>query len=221
MNVNELKNLFILHPGGTGGNHLANLISLIPIFEPRLEKFEGDYQQEFLKLYERFVNTEFLHHHPTQVHTMKAHFLTNHGLNGLDDKTHRQQLLSNKRINILTGHWHCFDTSNLSDFTNHAWLIMSFPKEGSLAYKRIRVYDFWPQKKFLYNSPYLFNHPVINNDNSVEIDTDMFFQDSGSEYLRQLLKQHYGLELPAVADEMHSKWIYGLKKLLELFPDIK
>lgn len=217
ININSVKNLFILHPGGTGGNHLANLISLIPNFEPRLDQFEGDYQQTFLKLYERFVDIELLPKDKSQVHGMKAHFSAKHGLSGLDDNTYRQKLLSNKKINILTGHWHCFDTTELSDFTDHAWIIMSFPKKDSLAYNRILIYNFLPQKTFLYNSPYLFNHPVINNDNSVKFDTDRFFEDNGAEYLRQILKNNFALELPDVADRMHSNWIYGLKHSLNFF----
>jgi len=220
MNVSELKNLFILHPGGTGGNHLANLISLIPEFEPRLDKFEGDYQQAFLKEYERFIDHLFLPIHPTQINNMKAHFLSKHGLNGLDkhsyNEEYAQTLLSNKKINILTGHWHCFDHTDLSEFKNHAWLILTFPKESSLAYKRVQVFNFWPQQIELYSEPYDFKHPVMNSKNTFVIDTDMFIADNGAEYLRQLLYECFAVYLPSIADEMHSKWMYGLKKTIEL-----
>ena len=223
MNVSELKNLFILHPGGTGGNHLANLISLIPEFEPRLDEFEGDYQQAFLKEYKRFTNPLFLPMHPTQIHNMKAHFLPKHGLNGLDkhsySEEYAQKLLSNKKINILTGHWHCFDNSDLSKFDKHAWLILTFPKESSLAHKRIRIFDFWPQEIEFYSAPYNFKHPVMNSENTFVIDTEKFIADNGAEYLRQLLHKCFEVYLPSIADEMHNRWMYGLKKSLELFPN--
>jgi hypothetical protein len=219
MNVSELKNLFILHPGGTGGNHLANLISLIPEFESRLEHFDGEYQQSFLKAYERFVDPLFLPILPTQIHSMKAHFLDKHGLNGLDDESYRQKLLLNKRINILTGHWHCFNDEDLSEFTDHAWITMSFPKEDSMAYKRIKIYNFLPQLIESYAQPYDFKRPPMSKENTFEFDTDIFFEDNGAEYLHQFLRQHFSIELPDVADEMHRKWMYGLKKSLELFPN--
>jgi hypothetical protein len=222
MNINSIKNLFIYHPGGTGGNHLANLISLIPLFEPRLDYYEGDYQQAFNKEYDRFTDPFFLPVLTTQIQNVKAHFLQKHGLTGIEDPEYAGKILSNKRINILTGHWHCFYSSSkyLTEFNNHAWIKMSFPKEDSLAYKRIRVFNFWPQHIDLYDESYEINEPTMNSENSVYFDTVKFFQDDGSEYLREFLKQHFEIELPAIADEMHKKWMYGLTKTLDLFPDI-
>jgi len=219
IDVSKLKNLFIYHPGGTGGNHLANLISLIPIFESRLENYEGDYQQFFNKEYDRFTNPKFLPILPSQIHNMKSHFLIKHGLDGLDDTEFRKHLLSNKRINILTGHWHCFYSRNLSDFTNNAWIRMSFPKEGSLAFKRIKMFNFLPQQVEVYIESYEILDKYPGFKNSAYLDTDMFFQDNGSEYLREFLKHNFEIELPAIADEMHSKWIYGIKTSLKLFTD--
>ena len=221
MNIDGLKNLFIYHPGGTGGNHLANLISLIPIFEPRLDQYTGDYQQFFNKEYDRFTNTGFLPSHTTMIHGMKAHFLERHGLDGIDDSEYVQQLISNKRINILTGHWHCFYTNRkkMSTIGKWAWIRMSFPKEDSLAFKRITAFKLLPQQIDLYDESYEILDTYMGFKNSAYLDTDMFFQDDGSEYLREFLKHNFEIELPIVADEMHKKWMYGLTKSLALFPD--
>lgn len=221
MNINSIKNLFIYHPGGTGGNHLANLISLIPLFESRLDYYEGDYQQAFNKEYDRFTDEEFLPLVPSQIYGMKAHFLKVHGLDGLDDPSQLQQLTLSNRINILTGHQHCFwsHTKQLSELTNHIWIKMSFPKEGSLADRRIKIFNFLPQNAEFYNESYKINSPIMNSDNSFYFDTDRFFEDNGAEYLRQFIKQHFEIELPSIADEMHKKWMYGLNKTLDLFPD--
>ena len=221
MNVSELKNLFILHPGGTGGNHLANLISLIPEFEYRLDEFEGDYQQVLFNKYEMFVDPKFISKiQQTSPHGIKAHFLNNHGLSGLTkdspDEIYKQKLLSNKKINILTGHWHCFDHADLSNFKNHAWIMQTFPKENSLAYKRIRVYDFWPQETYLYSEPFEFRRPSMESSNAFEFDTDIFVENNGAEYLRQFLNTNFEVHLPNIADEIHDRWMYGLKKVIEL-----
>ena len=96
---------------------------------------------------------------------------------------------------------------------------MSFPKEGSLAFKRIKMFNFLPQQVEVYIESYEILDKYPGFKNSAYLDTDMFFQDNGSEYLREFLKHNFEIELPAIADEMHSKWIYGIKTSLKLFTD--
>ena len=46
---NQYKNLFLLFSPGCGGNHLANMLSLHPAFEPRFKS--DDYEKEVYRKY--------------------------------------------------------------------------------------------------------------------------------------------------------------------------
>ncbi len=55
----------------------------------------------------------------------------------------------------------------------------------------------------------------VNENNGFQLDTVKFFTPEGSQYLRELLKQHFQVDLPLEADELHSIWFKWMTHVLK------
>ena len=68
-----------------------------------------------------------------------------------------------------------------------------------------------------YKIPYVYDHRLpfafAKEENALLFDTDLFFTDSGSQYLRECMNTHFGVVLPPEADMLHIEWMKWMKHL--------
>lgn len=224
-----MKNLLIVFPGGCGGNHLANLISLNNKFTPLFKS--NDYHNDMLNHYKKLINYPIKTYMGGRlgiraVHGVKAHFSEYHHLDQLYTEQGFDQILNNKTINILMGHNHCFQTAEskgllITKLPEKSWIVMSYPKENSLPYKRINLYQFNPRPE-VYTFPFYIKETeprselaYADESNGIFIDTEKFFL-YGCEYINEELTK-FNIELPALAQELHEIWMNKITEVLNFY----
>lgn len=223
-----MKNLFIVFPGGCGGNHLANLISLNNKFTPRFKS--NNYHQELLNHYKEncsksLINsTGELYESP---HGIKAHFAEYNNLDQLKNNATFNELINSKTINILIGHEHDFQElefngRTISKIPDPFYIIMSYPKFNSLAYNRIQLYKFTPDPK-KYTFPFRVSYdeletewPVADDSNGMFLETEKFIAENGCDYIKDKLLK-INIELHDLAYEIHKIWYNKLIEILTLY----
>ena len=235
-----MKNLFILYPGGCGGNHLANLISTDSKFTQRF--LSDNYYEELLGKYQSKYKTKYLGPYKNhlisigqkEVNGVIFHFSEFNNLDQLKDTEQVKLLLENKTINIFNGHEHCYydiekEYKTVRIMPDPLWIMISFPKENTVPYNRIKLCNFQPNKD-RYEFPFYptFIRPIepsdgiaVDESNGIILESEEIFTEYGSEYIRQTLKP-YGVDLPIFADTLHKLWYDKIKEILvlyEVFPN--
>ena len=218
-----MKNLFILYPGGCGGNHVANIISTNPKFTPRfksdnyLEDLYADYKSKVDEIYYGPKTN-----HLDSVKGLLFHFAEYNNLDQLKDEEQVKILLENDTINIFNGHEHCYaeidiDYKNLSRMPDAFWIMLSYPKENTVPYNRINLYKFTPNKE-RYAFPFYpsWNSIEVNHNNGLILESELIFTEYGSQYIRESLKP-LDIDLPPIADTLHSMWYNKIKEVLVLY----
>ena len=236
-----MKNLFILYPGGCGGNHLANLISTDSKFTQRFPS--DNYYEELLGKYQSKYKTKYLGPYKNhlisigqkEVKGLIFHFSEFNNLDQLQDPAQVELLLTNKTINIFNGHEHCYYNvetkfKTVGKMPDPLWIMISYPKENTIPYNRIKLYNFSPDAnkyKFpFYPTSFIPRDPfdgiiVVDERNGIILESEEIFTEYGSEYIRQTLKP-YGVDLPIFADTLHKLWYDKIKEILvlyEVFPN--
>ncbi len=227
-----MKNLFILYPGGCGGNHLANLISTNTKFTPRYPS--SNYNEYLLEQYQSKYSEHYFGpiDNPTSIGTDEVkglifHFSEYSNLDQLKSEEQIAKLLENKTINIFNGHEHCYteidhDYKNLSKIPDAFWLMISYPKENTAPHNRINLYKFTSRKE-RYEFPFYpsFVKPInggveVDHTNGLILESEEFFTEYGSQYIRESLKP-LDIDLPPIADTLHELWYNKIKEILVLY----
>lgn len=208
------KNVCIIYPGGTGGNHLANLLSLNEIFNSRYP-----YKLDTYELLKTFYFSQQVENKP--MHTIHAHLPNHPGHASTYYKSKHYQIIKNieNKKTIFTGH--CFNFEGLNNslyespiyLENISYIIMNFPSANSFAYKRILSIGHYDDVNVhRYEFPYKVhsmptdNKIIVNNDNGFLIDTELFFTKDGFMYLQEQVEINFGIRLPDKANELHNIW---------------
>ena len=203
------KYLIIVFPGGCGGNHIQNMISLIPNFNKVFESpnYYTDLYQNYNKIKSQIV--------PDSV-GIQAHFSQFSNLSGLQNIEFVTSIQNSSKKTILIGHDHCIQESieanNFLCFEDCVWIIVTWPQTPEcVVYKRIMQRKHWPQQTHRYSFPYLVPTTLnfVDCDRGFALDPIKIFSINGSHYLRKKLYDHFNLELPPEADELHKLWYAG------------
>lgn len=228
-----MKNLLIVFPGGCGGNHMANMISTNLRFTPLFtsKNYIDDLKIEYNKIKNQIVKGpgKAPNLGVREVHGIKFHIgSASRGLMQLKNKDEFNNLINNETINILIGHEHHYyevECENygkqISNLPDSFWLVMTYPKENTLAHNRIKLYQFSPRPE-RYTYPFYINihnsteYAYADENNSLSIETEKFIDINGADYLRERLKT-INIELPTIADELHKIWFNKLCEVLSLY----
>ena len=216
---NTAKNLFIIFPPGCGGNHLANMLSMNPLFSQRFtgmaykNRMVSKYRARFAKPNGRIEI---------------AHFGYLENLHRAEILKNNQHILSNSTTNIWCSHYdEYFRNAELLDmYSNKIFFIMSYPLAYTVAHHRMNT-GVWingvtrdRENSYSYSSsgfikptlPVDASIPLLHVSNPIpdeifEINTDIFFTHFGYDYLIHILKSSLGIDLPKECDELHSLWL--------------
>jgi hypothetical protein len=219
----QANNLFISFTGGVGGHHISNMISLCPEFEPKFQS-----ENYFFYMLAHYVS-KTARLNVTESLGITAHF--NGSTNGtppvhlytsafLDDAL-CTTLLANTKKNIILGHHHnwleSYNSGLVDRFKKNVWIVCTLPNKDTLAGKRIENLNFNFPETNPYKIPYVYDHRLpfafAKEENALLFDTDLFFTDSGSQYLRECMNTHFGVVLPPEADMLHIEWMKWMKHL--------
>jgi hypothetical protein len=220
------KYLYVIYPGACGGNHVCNMISLCEGFEQRVSSIaQPNYKEWLLNHYSEY-------NFSAQPHTyVNAHLVANiHHVDRLYEYVDKEHALNPTNTLIVQGHlfnfWAASDNGILEELgSDYNAIIMSYPPKNSMPWKRIEAYNYEsPVKEYTFPLDICKGHPIgkpksrsleINENNGFYLDTVKFFTLEGSQYLRELLQQHFEVDLPIEADELHSMWFKWMTHVLK------
>ena len=219
------KYLYVIYPGACGGNHVCNMISLCDGFEQRVSNIKRPDYKEWL-----------LNHYKKYNYFGKPHLYVNAHLSNQPDHVDKlykwvdkEYALNPNDTLIIQGHlfdfWSASDNGILEELgSDYKAIIMTHPPENSMPWKRIEAYGYQsPVQGYTFPLDICKSHPVgqpkqmsleVNENNGFQLDTVKFFTAEGSQYLRKLIKQHFDVDLPIEADELHSMWFKWITHVL-------
>jgi hypothetical protein len=220
------KYLYIIYPGACGGNHVCNMISLCEGFEQRVNSIAQSSYKEWLLNYYKQYNFSSTPHMYVNAHLVDS---IQH-VDRLYEYVDKEYALNTPNTLIVQGHlfnfWAASDNGILEELgPDYNAIIMSYPPENSMPWNRIKAYEYdSPVKEYTFPLDICKSHPIgkpknmtleINENNGFYLDTVKFFTLEGSQYLRELLKHHFDVELPVEADELHSIWLKWMTHVLK------
>lgn len=215
--MTDFKNLFVIYPPACGGNHIANLISLHPTFNPKYV-WENDYEESMYFNYISMHAGRKDHSH----NSLNVHFDINqkHINDYPSDDIWLEQILSNDKKNVFTGHYtnfHNLFSNNLLDkFAPYFGIILSEPEVGSIPFKRNQNNNFNESSPYKdYNLPSRFPPSSITDFKAVDFITENngfllkseeLFTLEGFKLLNQKLLENLGFSLDTKHEILHKFW---------------
>ena len=211
-NLYSAKNLFLVFPAGCGGNHLANMISMSPVFSQR---FTGlAYKNRMLLKYVSKFKPKLT------MDDKVAHFGYLENLQKKNILENEKIIKNNSGVNIWCTHYHeYFNPDNaLNEYSNRVYGVMSYPSEFTIAHTRMSG-GMWhigaPESSdaaYDYSiagltSPKCYPQTNIPSENIFVIDTDIFFSAAGYDHLKNICSVELGITLPVQCERMHQLWL--------------
>ena len=236
------KNLFLIFPPGTGGNHLANMLSMNRSFSPRFTDIpkkskaavpnltainsHEEYVDVMLKSYQFYFDINSIKNKIPSI----AHFSDLENLQPQILKKFSTKILNSTGTYIFCAHSNEYAITKykkyLKDFNKNIYCVLSLPTEKNLLALNRMKNGPWYQEKVLseyYTSegfsniiPTFFWNVIpekqkdsyrINKDAIFEMNTDLFYNVSGYEYIAETIKENLGIRLPKCCETMHSLYM--------------
>ena len=179
-----MKNIFVLFSPGTGGNHLANLLSTD------------------CRFVQRSSVDDYANHDSTNAHTAKVENLTISDLEKLPDSN-----------NVLCGHfgeyhW-LFLNGTLEKFQNRQIFIIEVPSRDTLAWSRYtKLYPmndyFYEEQRSLYTIALI--EKTFDEHDIVSLPCELIFQSDPTQLCNHIAGEcDLQLDLPSCT-QMHNIW---------------
>jgi hypothetical protein len=201
------------------------MISLCDGFEQRVSNVKRPDYKEWL-----------LNHYKKYNYFGKPHLYVNAHLSNQPDHVDKlysfvdkEYALNPDNTLIIQGHlfnfWAASDNGILEELgSDYKAIIMTHPSVNSLPWQRIEAYGYQSTvQDYTFPLDICKSHPIgepkqmsleINESNGFQLDTVKFFTPKGSQYLRELLKENFEIDLPPEADELHSMWFTWITHVL-------
>lgn len=226
MNYLDFKNIFVVFPMGTGGNHLANLLSLHPDIEPR---FDAPPQHEYIDVM-KYRYLTYLSEIKTDegYGNTTVHYSNLENLHSDTWKIHSSSIFSSEKICVFCTHSDEYVFSNidgiLDGLEDRLLILFTYPKSGSYAYHRHTNGHWFRPEQTPYTSTEfikavndhgrmaaLHEYRKPDADTIITIDTDEFVSEHGFDYIKSTIKDQIGLEIPEFGRDLHSLWFNAVK----------
>lgn len=208
----QSKNLFLIFPPGTGGNHFANLLSMHPVFAPRYthDKYYEDmaYKYQFF-----FIDSEFCTAHFSDLENLQYNTLAEF----------ESKIVNHKEPYIFCAHVIEYlirkSEGKLDAFNNQIFCLFSKPtgknklvndrmREGSWYYaEQDDMHYMGTNVKSLYHKSIFALDANVDPDKIFTLDTDIFYTVDGYDYINETVKINLGFELPEICRKMHTRYI--------------
>jgi hypothetical protein len=217
----DYSNLFIVFPGGCGGNHISNMLSLLPQFTKRLTTLDN-YSEVMLNKYidKNLINSK---HKTAHIYSELINLQTVSGTADIKLQRLKNSVQDDSLIKIFLAHHHMlYDWGQIEEYyDNTFFLTMTWPTMDSLPGKRsLSLYGSeicdWSSDNYSFEG---LNRPSpgsnlnwslnVPKSNYLEIDTELFWKEDGCDYLEKSLN----LILPDTAKTMHTMWLSWFKHL--------
>ena len=218
----QSKNLFLVFPPGCGGNHVANMLSMTPDFEPRYT--HDNYYENMISNYDMFFGLG-----PQDPHGCTAHFSDLENLQTKQLKEFGSKIVNSKKPYIFCSHaveYMVGVTAKTTEpFIDKIVCLFSKPsKSNKLVNDRMRngawyngerdehdyinipVYQLYEIEKYSMYSG-------VKKDKIFSINTDLFYSIEGYDYLYETIKTNLGISLPEVCRKMHTQYINYAQEL--------
>ena len=185
------RNIFVLFAPGTGGNHIANMLSTDRNFPSRTSA-------------ERYQAHDENNAHVSDIHNLRV-----------------DQMVSIPNCNILCGHWGeyywLWDQERLDCFPNRQVVIVTLPRPNSMAYQRYQ--RFGPSSEYLVEEQRSLYTPLViekmfGETDWIELDPDWIFCESLDRFFK-FAKSDMDLDLDQdQCESMHRTWFDMIKQTL-------
>jgi hypothetical protein len=214
---NQSKNLFLVFPPGCGGNHLANMLSMHPEFEPRYT--DDQYYKSMEYKYKNYFSIG-----PQDDIGCTAHFCDLENLQREELLKFQSKILNSKKRYIFCSHaveYIRMDyEKEIEQFTDRIICLFTKPSgSNKLVDDRMRKGTWYNGErtdeevfrdisvKKLYEPIRFSNYSKTKKDNIFTLDTDIFYSLEGYDYLVDVLKTNLGIELPEICRKLHTQYI--------------
>jgi len=213
----QSKNLFLIFPPGTGGNHFANLLSMHPVFAPRYT--HDNYYESVARKYQYF----FADNIGNAIHGCTAHFSDLENLQLSQLKEFESKILNHKEPYIFCSHAMEYLINNhqgyLNPYKQKIFCLFSKPTgSNKLVNDRMRngpwhkgesddMHYQGTTVQLLYEKEIFVRNAKIDSDKIFTIDTDIFYTIDGYDYIYDTIKTNLGFELPEICRKMHTQYI--------------
>ena len=218
----QSKNLFLIFPPGCGGNHVANLLSMTPDFEPRYT--HDNYYEKMIWDYDKFFGTG-----PQNDMVCTAHFSDLENLQPNHLIEFEQKIVNSKKPYIFCSHAVEYivrdNTKLIETFIDKIICLFSKPtgsnklvnyrmrngawynsERDEFTFLDMHVYELYEIKNFSMYSG-------VNKDKIFSLNTDLFYSIEGYDYLHETIKTNLGVELPEICRKMHTQYINYAQEL--------
>lgn len=212
------KYFYVIYPGACGGNHVCNMISLCDDFNPRVD--QANYKDWLIKKYKEVP------YRLTPPKYVNAHVSDDiHHVDRLYEYIPKETVINPENKLLIQGHvfnfFNAYESGLLQELGNdYVGIIMDYPPEDSIPYHRITTYGYHSpirEYEFPLHVGLLYDENALKLDdsNGAFFETTKLFTSEGSEHLRQLLHDKFGIELPPEADELHKIWFKWMQHILK------
>ena len=215
---NLSRYLYLIYPAGSGGNHLANMLSFHRDFCERFES--NNYQAEVIRLYHSKLK------YTPGTEQFGVHFSEMENLDIETLEKAKPRILSQSKKYIFCSHYREYYlsklvTKSLSEFEPSFQIIFTYPKHNKVADLRITT-GLWSlaadNPKEFYDIDFLKNQQDVPFDLSktISFDTDLYFSSQGFDYIQNFLNENFSTTLPEICGTLHKLYIdyqsayYGL-----------
>lgn len=207
--MTDFKYLFIIHPPGAGGNHIANILSTHEDFEPRFQS--TDYVNEMTSNYKNSLKNRGV---PQE---KDAHFSDLQNLQPDLLYQHLPQIIKFKKKYIFCCHGFEYLKGNLSKpifnmLRNRAIILLDLPKgNNKISYSRVFSgpwINAWAATNYkdreTYTLEYFIKNNIIEQNKIFLLETDLIFTDHGFEYISNQIKENMNIDLPIIGKTLHE-----------------
>ena len=218
--LESAKHLFLIFPGGCGGNHLANMLSMNPVFAPRYKINPNRYSSNVVKDYIRQFSRLSLDGPNATAHFSALENLQPHLL-----EKETQNILDSKGIYIFCSHAFEFtireEANQLVSFNDRLFCLFSIPTGKNKLVKSRMDNGLWSKGeninqvikegtmkvKELYDPEIFCKVNSISMDQVVLLDTDIFYSIEGYDYLHDLIYENFSITLHPFCRDLHTMYI--------------